>query len=137
MAAAIRLTACRAAARGGDESRAHEPPSFVIDANAAAAALHALRDAPFGSGFCDLAPIGCCGRPARVAPLLALAPPVALGPEQRAPLAKLAGARPRLDGRLDCSAPILLSQAATPRLWSCSHHQSRKMEATPAVYWML
>ena len=47
VAAAIRLTACRVAARGGDESRVHEPPSFVIDANAAAAALHALRTRRF------------------------------------------------------------------------------------------
>ena len=91
--------------------------SFVIDANAAAAALHALRDAPFlvpdSATWLRLA---AAEDPRVSRALLALAPPVALGAEQRAhALAKLAGARPtaRRAARL-LSADAAVAKAATP-----------------------
>ena len=119
VAAAIRLTACRVAARGGAEAVAVVNKTFALDATAAAAALHALRDAPF------LRPdVACWLRLAHAEDprvsraLLALAPPTALGPDARAhALAKLAGARPtaRRAARL-LSADAAVALAAAPRL---------------------
>ena len=95
VAAAIRLTACRVAARGGDESRAVEPQSFSLDANAAAAALHALRDAPFlvpdAATWLRLA---SAEDPRVSRALLALAPPVALPVRARS---RTAAGHSRLD----------------------------------------
>lgn len=119
VAAAIRLTACRVAARGGAEAVAVVNTTFALDATAAAAALHALRDTPF------LTPDMACwlrlaqAEDPRVSrALLALAPPTALGPDARAhALAKLAGARPtaRRAARL-LSADAAVALAAAPRL---------------------